>query len=204
MTEERDPVEDVRRGYDAAAESYSAERDQFESQKHLERFRALIPPPGEVLDVGCGSGIPVDRYLVEEGYSVTGIDLSPKQIELAKGSVPGAHFEVMNMLDLRSGQYDVDGILSFYAIFHTPRERHEELLNTLASFLRPGGVMLITMGASDYEGTEEDFHGVEMYWSHYDPPRNRELVEKAGLTVVSDEIDEGGSEHHQVIIARRR
>jgi hypothetical protein len=56
------------------------------------------------------------------------------------------------------------------------------------------------MGASDWEGSE-DFHGAEMYWSHFGPVRNRELVEEAGFTVVMDEIDESGGERHQVILA---
>ena len=154
--------------------------------------------------MGCGSGIPIDRALVEGGYEVIGIDLSPKQIESARASVPDARFEVADMLELRPGQYQVDGVVSFYAIFHTPRERHAELLGTLASFLNPGGVLLITMGADDYEGVEEDFHGVQMYWSHYGPERNRQLVEATGLAVEAEGIQPVGDERHQIIMARRR
>lgn len=198
-----DPVELVRRGYDIAADSYSARRDLFENDDQLERLRSFLPPPATVLDVGCGSGIPVDRHLVDHGYRVIGIDVSSRQIELARSSVPEARFEVANMLDLEPGRFLVDGIVSFYAIFHTPRERHGDVLETLASFLRPGGAMLITMGAGDHEGIEDDFHGVEMFWSHFGPERNHELVEAAGFDVVSDEIDER-RERHQIILARRR
>jgi hypothetical protein len=117
--------------------------------------------------------------------------------------VPEARFEVMNMLDLHAGQFSVDGIVSFYAIFHTPRDQHARLLQTLGSFLRPGGVLLITMGPDEWEGTEADFHGVEMYWSHFGSERNRRLVEAAGFAVYADEIDTSGGERHQVILARR-
>ncbi len=48
------------------------------------------------------------------------------------------------MLDLARGQYRVDGVVSLYAIFHTPRARHAELLATLRSFLPVSGSMLIT------------------------------------------------------------
>jgi cyclopropane fatty-acyl-phospholipid synthase-like methyltransferase len=156
-----------------------------------------------VLDVGCGAGIPVDRYLVQHGHAVTGIDISRRQIELARRNVPQAQFEVMNMLDLQVGQFRVDGVVSFYAIFHTPRNRHRRLLETFRSFLRRGGVLLITMGAEPWEGTEPDFHGVEMYWSHFGSAQNRPLVEAAGFTVDTDEIAVSGDERHQVILARR-
>jgi hypothetical protein len=56
------------------------------------------------------------------------------------------------------------------------------------------------MGASEHEGTE-DFHGVEMYWSHLDPAANRALVEAAGLKVLLDDIDTSAGERHQVILA---
>jgi hypothetical protein len=38
---------------------------------------------------------------------------------------------------LKSGEYKVDGIVSFYAIFHTPRDRHANLLKVFASFSVP-------------------------------------------------------------------
>jgi cyclopropane fatty-acyl-phospholipid synthase-like methyltransferase len=198
-----DDVELVRTGYDKAADSYAAERDKFKNNEYLKRFTKLLQLPATVLDIGCGSGEPIDSFLVVHDIDVIGIDSSTKQIELANRLVPKARYEVRDMLDLKPGEYEVDGIVSFYAIFHTSRHRHADLLKTLASFLRPGGVMLITMGAADYEGTEQDFHGVEMYWSQFGSAKNRELVEAAGLAIELDEIDSSADEHHQVILARR-
>ena len=98
----------------------------------------------------------------------------------------------------------MQGILSLYAIFHTPRERHGEVLRTLATFLPARGALLVTMGASDWEGWESDFHGTTMYWSHYGPERNRRLVEDAGFAVMRDEVEQSYDERHQVMLAVRR
>ena len=195
--------EAVRAGYERIAHIYDAQRDQFKSIPWLEQFVELIPPGGSVLDVGCGAGRPVDAYLVEHGYAVHGLDLSQAMIELARTQVPAATYEVRDMLDLRVGEYRVDGIVAFYSIFHTPRKRHQDLLDVLASFLSPGGAMLITMGADDWEGVEDGFHGARMYWSHYGAERNVEMVENAGCRVLVSEIDHSGDEQHQVIIARK-
>ena len=198
------PEEIVRRGYDRAAERYAAARDQLKNERHLRLFTRFLPPPAEVLDIGCGSGRPIDASLIELGYTVAGIDNSARQIELARRLVPRAHFEVRDMLDLAEGEYRVDGIVAFYAIFHIPRDRHAALLGTLRSFLRPGGVLLATMGGGMWEGSEPDFHGVEMYWSHFDPPTNRTLVEAAGFSIELDEMEsETPGERHQVILARK-
>jgi len=63
--------------------------------------------------------------------------------------------------------------------------------------------MLITMGSSEWEGKEQDFHGVEMYWSHYNSKKNHIMLEKAGFEVLLDEIDGAGNERHQVLLARK-
>lgn len=197
-------IEVVRSGYERAAVRYAAARDLFKNEPHLERFIGLCSPPPRVLDVGCGSAVPVDRYLVDHGYRVTGIDVSPRQIELAKAQVPEGYFEARNMLDLQAGEFNVDGLVSFYAVFHTPRKNHSQLLRRFASFVRPDGALLITMGVNRWEGTESDFHGVEMYWSHFDADTNRQLVEAAGFDIKFAEIDERGGEAHQVILAVRK
>jgi hypothetical protein len=57
------------------------------------------------------------------------------------------------------------------------------------------------MGSGDWEGVEDDFHGAEMFWSHYGPETNRKLVEQAGFQVAIDEIDTTANEAHQIIIA---
>lgn len=197
-------IDIVRSGYDRAAERYAASRDQFQNVADLERFIELLPSPATVLDVGCGSGVPVARYLVERGYDVIGIDVAPKQVDLAKELVPGGSFEVRNMLELKAGEYRVDGLVSFYAVFHTPRDRHAELLRRFASFVHPGGALLITMGAQEWEGTETDWHGVEMFWSHFGAETNQRLVGEAGFEIQSAEIAESGGEAHQVITAIRK
>ena len=194
--------ERVREGYDKIAEAYAGQRDNFKNETYLRRFANLLPPRAKVLDLGCGSGLPVAGFLVGRGFEVLGLDISPKQIELARRNVPGARFEVEDMQELKDAQFTVDGVVALYSIFHIDRREHGRLLSTLHSLLPVHGVLLITMGASDWEGTNEDFLGAGMSWSHYGASRNRELVEAAGFTVLVDEIDRTGGEEHQVILAR--
>jgi hypothetical protein len=40
----------------------------------IDRFCALIPAGGAVLDIGCGSGLPVAGELIERGFDVAGVD----------------------------------------------------------------------------------------------------------------------------------
>jgi cyclopropane fatty-acyl-phospholipid synthase-like methyltransferase len=192
--------QDVKNSYNKIASRYAAQRDQFQSEKYLQEFIKHVPKGRTVLDVGCGPGKPVDDFLVKSGYAVNGIDISESMIEIAKQNVPQAFYEVKDMSELKDGEYCVDGIVSFYAIFHTPREKHLELLKKFITFMPNGGTLLITMGSSDWVGSE-DFHGENMSWSHYDAEKNAELVKEAGFQIILNEIDTSGNERHQILLA---
>lgn len=194
----------VREGYNKAAESYSFQRDQFKTDKYLDQLIEQLRPRATILDIGCGSGIPIDRYLVNLKFQVIGIDISEKQIELAKNNVPDAVYAVKDMSELKEGEFQVDAVIAFYAIFHTPRKQHQDLFRKINSYLPEGGLILVTMGSSDWEGTEDDFHGVKMYWSHYNSEKNRQIIEEAGFRVLFDEIDLSGNEKHQVVFAKKK
>lgn len=192
----------VKKGYDTIAERYLGGRSIFDNTKYLDMFSKLVEKGKTVLDVGCGAGIPIDDYLIEQGFAVNGIDISEKQIQLAKKYVPEAFYEVKDMLDIKEGEYCVDGIVSLYAIFHIPRELHGDILKKFSSFLPKGGALLITMASTEWEG-EEEFFGVTMYQSHYGVEKNTELVENAGFEIIVNEIDTSGDEKHQVIIGEK-
>lgn len=66
-----------------------------------------------------------------------------------------------------------------------------------------GGYILVTMGSSSWEGTEDDFYGTKMWWSHYDAKKNRKIIKEAGFEALIDEIDTSGNEKHQIILAKK-
>jgi cyclopropane fatty-acyl-phospholipid synthase-like methyltransferase len=193
----------VRNTYDKIAEKYAASRGAFNNDAHLEKFSSVLPTGATVLDVGCGSGVPVDSFLVSRGFKVIGLDISEKQIELARTKVPEAKYLVRDISELTAGEFSVNAVVSFYAIFHTPRETHADLFKKFNSYLPANGLMLVTMASTEWEGVENDFYGEPMYESHYGPNENSELVRSAGFEIISDEIDSAGGEAHQVIFAKK-
>ena len=193
----------IREGYNTAADDYSKTRNQFNNIKYLKKFASLLKPNSVILDIGCGAGLPVDGFLVESGHKVMGIDISGRQISLARRNVPKGSFEVKDMSELKKSRHQVDGVVSFYSIYHIPREEHQHLFKILNSFLPQGGLILVTMGSEEYEGSDDNFHGVEMWWSHYGCKKNRLIIENAGFEILLDEVDTTGSQRHQVILAKK-
>lgn len=190
----------VREGYNKAAWNYFENRDKFKSDKYLKELVERLNDGDKVLDVGCGSGRPVAGYLADQGMEIEGVDISEEQIKLARKQVPGGKFEVKDMEQLKEGEYQVEAVVSFYALFHIDRKKHVQVLKKLASFLPDGGWLLITMGADEWEG-EEDFMGTRMWWSHWGEEKNKKLIEQAGFEIRKEWIDRTGGEKHLIILA---
>lgn len=192
----------VKDAYNKCAVNYSQYRFIFKNKKYLEELNGYLENGSKILDVGCGAGIPIDDYLISKGHKLTGVDISEKQIELARINVPKATYLINNMSEMNFPSNSFDAIVSFYAIFHIPKEEHLELFKKIYSFLKNGGLFLATLGYEEWEGSEE-FHGVTMHWSHFGKDKNLELVKQAGFEIIKAETDDSGGEHHFVVLAKK-
>jgi SAM-dependent methyltransferase len=193
-----DPKQIVATGYDRIAERYAAWTGNALTDERA-RFVSLLyehlPAGAEVLELGCATGVPTTRELVKR-FSVTGVDISGRSIALAKERVPEATFVQADFTRLDLPPASVDAVIAFYTITHVPREEHAPLLRKIATWLRPGGYFVASLGAGDDPGTvEDDWLGAPMYFSAFDAATNRRLVQEAGLDLlIAEEItgDEDG------------
>jgi ubiquinone/menaquinone biosynthesis C-methylase UbiE len=209
MTDPIRPRELVARSYDSIVERYAAWTGATldGARAHAVALMQQETPPGApVLDLGCGTGVPVSRALAAQ-YRVTGIDGSARSIELARQNVPHATFLQADMTLVEFPPASFAAAISSYAIIHVPRAEHATLLQRIAGWLRPGGLFIATMGALASEGMEEDWLGAPMYWSHFDAETNQRLVANAGFEIVEatlDAADEDGQPvTHLWIVGRK-
>jgi len=63
--------------------------DHLVERLWLDRFCDLLRPGAAVLDIGCGSGLPVARELIQRGFDVTGLDAASTMLELFRRNLPG-------------------------------------------------------------------------------------------------------------------
>ena len=177
----------VARGYDKVGEAYglmatrsrTVQRSRYETVV-LDR----LPEGARVLDLGCGSGVPTTRRLARR-FEVTGIDISEKQVELARLNVPKATFIQADMADLDFPAESFDGVTAYYSIIHLPRDEQGPVLGRIATWLRPGGLFVCSLGPHSNEvDYDRSWMGAPMFWSGFDSATNRKLVEESGFRIV--------------------
>jgi len=161
-----------------------------------------------VLDLGCGTGVPVARDLAAAGFAVTGVDVSEEQVRRARAAVPHAAFVVGDMRTVELPEGSFDGAVSLYALEHVPREQHRSVLERIGRALRPGGLLLLASEDADQPGVVGDWLGVPMYFSTNPAGETRRLVERAGFEVlratVEPQLEQGKEIPYLWLLARRR
>ncbi|HEX5118422.1 MAG TPA: methyltransferase domain-containing protein [Pseudonocardiaceae bacterium] len=185
----REPSDIVEAGYDLVADRHLAWINEIRGDPRLRFVRDLQARLAErptILDLGCGPGVPCTTLLAEHA-DVVGVDVSARQLELARHHVPGARFVKADMATVDFPALSFDAVTAFYSVAHVPRERHGELFGRVASWLRPSGHFLASLGCGSTDGAVEDWLGAPMFFSSHDAPTNLRLLSAAGLDVVVDE-----------------
>ena len=199
-----DPTEIVRRGYDALSYLYRRD-DEYPAQyaSWLATLRQRLPTSADILDLGCGCGIPVAKTLSHGGHRVTGVDLSQVQINRARALVPLATFRCADATRVTFPDGAFDTVICLYALIHMPTDSQAQLITRIATWLRPGGWLLATTGAHDWTGTEDHWLGgtATMWWSHPDAATYREWITQVGLHIDSEEFVPEAVGGHQLFWA---
>jgi SAM-dependent methyltransferase len=197
--EAQDPKDVVRRGYDAVSVRYDEwSGGETKYSAWLAELADQIPAGAAVLDLGCGSGIPVARDLTAAGCRVTGVDISEVQVRRARELIPAAAFLRADICSVDFDRESFDAVVSFFALIHLPLEDQQSLLGRIAAWLRPGGLFVVTTGHGAWTGYEDNWldGGVPMWWSHADVATYRTWIDRAGFSIEREEfVPEGDSGH---------
>jgi 2-polyprenyl-3-methyl-5-hydroxy-6-metoxy-1,4-benzoquinol methylase len=203
-----DPKDLVRRGYDALSWHYR--RDDADDGAYgpwLAALRERLPAGAQVLDLGCGCGIPVARSLANAGYAVTGVDFSNVQLQRARRLVPTARLLHADAAKVTFPAATFDAVICLYMLFHLPLAEQPLLLGRIAGWLRPGGWLLATTAKRAWTGIEDGWLSgpAPMWWSQAGAATYRDWIRHAGLELAAEELvpDGLGAGSHPLFWARR-
>jgi SAM-dependent methyltransferase len=185
MTE---PWPDLEHSYDAVAEDYAAAFADELTHKPFDRAlldRFAAATAGPTLDVGCGPAGHVTRYLADRGVPVSGLDLSPRSIDLARTRHPDLGFHVGDLRALPAPDATLTGLVAFYSVIHIPRPDLPAVFGEFHRSLTPGGLALIAMhGGTGEVGADNWFdRGVSFRATLVELPELTGLIESSGFEI---------------------
>ena len=163
--------------YDGHADAYAAATMAIDTSNQVERFAAMLPSGGRVLDAGCGAGRDL-MQLAALGLNPVGIDISATLVSLARRS--GLPVEVADFRAHAFKPESFDGIWAMASLLHLERWELPGVLSSFSRILRPGGVLF----ASVKRGSGDVQDDTGRWFTLYDEEAWAGHLRAAGLEVI--------------------
>jgi SAM-dependent methyltransferase len=209
-------TDELRAAHDVLAEFYAERLAGILDRMPIERavlglFSELVHEAGsgvEIGDIGCGTGR-LAPYLVEQGLTPHGVDLSPEMIRVALRDQPGHDFQVGDVRALPFAEAALDGAIGWYSLMYLTPDDRAHAFGELARVVKPGGLVATAFKAGDDTvrrgGQTLDLGiGFDIWWMSPAEVEGRfrdagfEVVFSAGRPADPDEVQPQG-----YLIARR-
>jgi ubiquinone/menaquinone biosynthesis C-methylase UbiE len=195
--------------FDAIADNYQrVHADNPFQRAAVADLLGRLAPGSSILDLGCGSGVPASQALAAAGHNVTGVDVSGRMVELAKGQVPTGQFIREDMLRVQFDDASFDAIVAYFSLLMLPKRDVVAMLGRIARWLRGDGLFSLAMVNFDADAEPVEFMGISVRVTGYSPAGMESVVRQSGLTVISmDTVEhhppEGPSEPQIFCLARK-
>ena len=200
MTDTKISVIDV---YQRHGEAWAKLRNnRLVERAWINRFCALIPSEGTVVDIGCGSGLPIAGELIERGFDVTGVDGTPTMIGLFKRNLPGVAVHLADMRELALGQR-FQGLLAWDSFFHLSPDDQRGMFPRFQTHAEPGAALMFSSGNAEGEAIGE-LQGDRLYHGSLDPDEYRSLLDIAGFAVIAHIVEDPDCGRRTIWLAQQR
>ena len=199
MTRFEETVVDL---YERHACDFDRDRSRtLQEQPWLDRFLDHVPRSGVVLDVGCGMAEPIARYILDNGFTVVGVDSSSSMIEMCRARFPGAEWIVADMRRLALGRR-FHGVLAWDSFFHLSMDDQRAMFSRFADHVRPGAPLMFTSGPEEGSAVGS-YCGEPLYHASLDPGEYERLLSSHGFSVDAYRADDPLCGGHTIWLAVR-
>ena len=174
----------------------------------------------QVLELGCGAGVPATVKLAQTVGHVIATDISSTQLALARQHANDAGLPISSNDDSQKGRVTFiesdmlelafepgrfDAIVAFYCVIQLVQDDQVSMMRRAYEWLKPGGCFLFNVTAAADGGTVmENWLGMKAFWAGLGPERTLNVLRDIGFEVVEREtIDVEGDAAFTWIIAQK-
>lgn len=135
-------------GYERVAVEFLAGRGSARSAgigaKTVRDWARTLQRGDAVIDLGCGSGLPITEVLVGEGLNVYAIDAAPSFVQAFRRNLPNIPVACEAVEDSPFFDRTFDGVVAWGLMFLLSPEEQRRLIQRIADIVMPGGRVLFT------------------------------------------------------------
>jgi len=139
-------------------------------------------------------------YLIDQGFSVDGVDTSPTLIAICRGRFPQRPWHVADMRALAL-EDTFDGLLAWDSFFHLAHDDQRRMFPIFKQHASPGAALLFTSGISHGEAVGS-YHGEPLYHASLAPEEYRMLLKSIGFRVVAHIVEDPNCGGHTIWLAQ--
>lgn len=190
---------DKSNGYEQIATIFITGRGQAVNgigKSYVRNWARTLPANSTVLDLGCGTGIPISKVLIDEGMTVYGVDASPTLVKAFQQNFPNNPVACEAVEDSLFFDKKFNAIVAWGLIFLLPPEAQEILIRKAANALQTGGKLLFTATAKKIEWKDAM---TEQHSTSLGAEKYKELLTASGLSLIEEFEDEGENHYFHAV-----
>jgi SAM-dependent methyltransferase len=181
--------------YDLIADWYASDRDLQTGVPELAALADFAPSGARVLDVGCGTGIPITRALLAAGYRVFGMDSSAQMLARFRVNFPETPVLRGMVQSCGLAPKTFDAAVAWGVMFHLTHVDQARAMANLSYVLKAGAPFLFTSG--DRDGSIDGvMNGVTFHYFSFSVDGYRSLLCENGFTLLDVHADRGENTYY--------
>lgn len=141
--------------YNRAAQAYWEKKSQVTLYNaSFDTFCEMLPQNAPVFELGCGPGN-VTQYLLGQrpDLIITGIDLAPNMVALAKANNPTTHYRVLDCRNIATLDQKFDAVLAAFVLPYLTKEECKNLIGDCAALLTDKGPLYLSTMEGEYSAS---------------------------------------------------
>lgn len=153
----------------------------------------ILPTGARVLDLGCGTGVPITQTLIERGFDVYGVDASASMIAAFRARFPRIPVECSAVEDSNFFGRTFEGVVAWGLFFLLDAEDQRRLIAKVAAVLPTGGRLLFTAPSQSCSWTDAMTERISISLGH---EVYRNALEAEGMLLIGTHRDEGENHYY--------